>query len=145
MRFWILALLISLTASAAPVVRPKNGESVRLLLGDKRERGFGVRPARGEWKLDLGHTDADLAEIVDVTAQVAMKWQVAVVDGTVRLEADRFVADHAYRVELRRGPKTLGQALIYLYPAKLAARQQLKFDDDDSGSDELTTVPKPTL
>jgi hypothetical protein len=116
-----------------------------VVLGDKRERGIGLRPAHGEWKLELGRADGEIAQIVD-TAHPAMKWQVAIADGALRLDAQRFVADHAYRVELRHGDKLVGAALVYLYPPKVANRSEVVFDGDDAGgSDELTTVPKPTL
>jgi hypothetical protein len=40
----------------------------------------------------------------------------------------------------------VGAALVYLHPPTVADRSRVVFDGDDAGdSDELTTIPKPTL
>jgi hypothetical protein len=142
----LLGLLVSSTALAAPTFRPKNGHTVRVVLGEKKERGFGVKHAHGEWRVELGQTHAAMAEVVDVTAGTpGSKWEVSVESGALRLD-QRFIAGHAYRVELRHGTQSLGSTLVYLYPPKAAAKQQVTFADDDSGADgEIATLPKPVL
>lgn len=146
MRSFLLCLVLAPPSFASPTLHAKNGQSVRLLLGEKRESAIGLRPQSGSWKLELARTEAETAEVVDVTAgTTGMKWQVAVEDGALRFD-ERFRADHAYRVELRSGQKSLGSAFVYLYPPKVAHRQQVKFDDSDaSGDGEMATLPKPTL
>jgi hypothetical protein len=140
-------LLLGVPAIAAPTFRLRNAQSVHVRLGDKREAGFAIKQAGGEWRLELGRVDAELAEIVDVTSGAAsLKWQVEVVGGALRMEEARFIAGHAYRVELRRGPKTLGSALVYLTPPKALAQRAVSFDEGETpGDGEMATLPKPTL
>jgi hypothetical protein len=142
----LLGLLISSSAMAAPTFRPKNGHSVRVVLGAKKEKGFGLRHARGGWRVELGRTQAATAEVVDVTAGTpGNKWEVSVESGALSLD-QRFIAGHAYRVELRDGSRSIGSTLVYLYPPKIAARQQVSFADNESGADgEMATLPKPSL
>jgi hypothetical protein len=146
---WLVALTLSTaTAMAAPSIHVRNGESVRLRLGHERQSGIGLRPGRArDWRLELTRTDADLAEVVDVTGGTAgAHWQVSVDGNALKFDAARFAPDHAYRVELRRGLRTVGVALIYLYPPKAEKQKRVEFADDARGSDdEMATIPKPTL
>ena len=118
-----------------------------MVLGEKRERGFGLHHANGAWRLVIGKSAADAAEVVDVTGGApGMKWQVSVQAGALSLGGDRFAPGHAYRVELRQGTRSLGSALVYLYPPKVSARHKVQFDEADLLSDgEMATLPKPTL
>jgi hypothetical protein len=142
MRAWLLVVL-SLPALAAPSFRPKNAQPVRVRLGDKREPGFGVKPVGGEWRLELGRKDVDAAELIDV--QNGMKWQLSAGGSALVLDG-RFIAGHAYRVELRHGPKTLASALVYLYPPEAPAQTTIQFGDGEPSSDnDMATLPKPTL
>jgi hypothetical protein len=146
MRSLLAFLLLAAPSFAAPSLHAKNGQSVRVVLGEKREKAIGLKPVNGAWKLQLAKTEAELAEVVDVTNGVSgMKWEVTLEDGAVRFDA-RFRGDHAYRVELRHGQKSLGAAFVYLYPPKMARQQKVQFDDGDSAGDgEMATLPKPTL
>jgi hypothetical protein len=149
---WLLGLMFSTaTAWAAPSIHARNGESVRLRLGHERQSGIGLRPGRArDWCLELASTEADLAEVVDVTGGTSgAHWQVSVADHALRFDTARFAADHAYRVELRRGLRTVGVALVYLYPPKAAAQERVEFGDDarpgEKTDEEMATLPKPTL
>ena len=124
----------------------KNGSSVRLVLGEKKEKAIGLKAQSGGWKLELAKTDAEIAEVVDVTTGVTgMKWEVALADGAIRFD-ERFRADHAYRVEILKGQKSLGAAFVYLYPPKVAQKQRVKFEETDLlGDGEMATLPTPTL
>jgi hypothetical protein len=149
MRVSTLALTILLAASSAHAspLRAKNGHTIRLVLGGQRASGIGLKPAAGTWRLELARTDADSAEVVDVTSGApASKWKVDVVDAALRFDRERFVADHAYRVELQRAGRAVGSALVYLYPAPRAGKQELTFSDgDDAGDGEIATTPKSAL
>ncbi len=141
-------LLLSTAAQASPTrLSAKGGESVRVQVGSQHEPGFGVRPSRdNHWRLSFDRTDADSAEVVDVTrGALGAKWEVPMAEGALRLDADRFIAGHAYRVELRRGQRTLGGALVYLYAGRPETRQQIQFNEEDVAEREMATLPKPTL
>ena len=146
---WLLTLTFSTaTALAAPSIHARNGESVRLRLGHERQSGIGLRPSPArDWRLELPRTGADRAEVVDVTGGTSgAHWQVTVADNALRFDAARFAPDHAYRVELRRGLRTLGVAVVYLYPPKAEKQRRVEFADDARGPDEeMATIPKPTL
>jgi hypothetical protein len=138
--------MLSVPALGAPL-RVKNGHAVQLRLGAGRERGVALRPMGRSWRLELGRSDAERAELVDVTVGApASRWTVAVVGDALTLDPARFVADHAYRVQLRRGVEDVGSALIYLYPPRTSAKQTLEFSDDEApGDDEIAVTPKPSL
>ncbi|HEX8954199.1 MAG TPA: hypothetical protein VF945_20225, partial [Polyangia bacterium] len=74
---------------------------------------------------------------------------VQVEDGVVFLDQETFIAGHAYRVLVRRGPEALGATLVYLYPpSSVASRHKVTFDDAEAGagsSDGPALVKKPTL
>jgi hypothetical protein len=143
-------MLLGLPALAAPL-RAKNGQTVRLRLGSQHERGIGLKPGRPEsgWRLVLAPTEAEAADVVDVTVGApANKWTVAVVGDALMFDASRFVPDHAYRVELRRGARALGSALVYLYPPpEKRGKQQLVFDSDEAPADDdgIAVMPKSAL
>jgi hypothetical protein len=147
-------MLVTLSISGFPAfaspLRAKNGQSVRLMLSGQREVGIGLRPLRGAWKLDLLDAQgADSAEVVDVTAGApASKWMMAVEAGALVFDGRRFMADHAYRVQLRRGNLPLGSALVYLYPAKMGAKSRVSFGDDETHPDDddgIAVTPKSAL
>ena len=144
----ILGLLVSSAAFAAPL-RAKNGHTIRLALGDRRERGIALKSTEGRWRLLLREPHGALAaEVVDVTRGAeGDKWLVEVVGGTLVFDAARFVADHAYRVELRRGPRSLGSTVVYLTPPRAAKQRALSFEavDEAAESDEIATLPKSAL
>jgi hypothetical protein len=143
-------MLLSLPALAAPL-RAKNGQTVRLTIGSQHERGIGLKPARPEsgWRLVLQPTEAEAADVVDVTVgALANKWTVAVVGDALVFDAGRFVPNHAYRVELRRGARALGSALVYLYPPlDKGGKQRLVFDGDEEPADDdgIAIMPKSAL
>src|SRR5262245_37719617 len=112
MRFYPLLLLSCLTtlpALAAPL-RAKNGQTINLSLGGQRARGIGLRPSGNTWRLELAQTEAVEADVFDVTAGAPpTKWTVFVTAGSLVFDEPRFIADHAYRVQLRRGETEIGR------------------------------------
>ena len=144
-----LVAILGGTATASPL-KIRNGSTVRVALAGKREAGIGLRPHAGGWQLELAPLPGAVADLFDVTEGAsAAKWTVQVDDGVVFLDQETFIAGHAYRVIVRRGPEALGTTLVYLYPPSMAARQhRVTFDDADAvgrGSDGPVISKKPTL
>jgi hypothetical protein len=145
-----LVAILGGTATASPL-KIRNGSTVRVALAGKREAGIGLRPHAGGWQLELAPLPgAAVADLFDVTEGAsAAKWTVQVDDGVVFLDQETFIAGHAYRVIVRRGPEALGTTLVYLYPPSMAARQhRVTFDDADAvggASDGPVIAKKPTL
>jgi hypothetical protein len=141
----VLAAVLLLAAAPAVAGAPlavKNGSTVRVALGGKREPGVGLRPRAEGWRLEL-RAGQGVAEVIDVTQGVARtKWLVPIEDGALVLDATRFSPGHAYRVALGES-----SVLVYLYPPpgrKGPAR--LAFSDDepaDNGGIEI--APKGAL
>jgi hypothetical protein len=144
------ALLFFTSGAIAAPLRARNATSVRVAVDGRRERAFGVRGAAHGWRLELLGARAAVAEIHDVTpgAQPG-KWLVPLDDDAVVFDDARFVAGHAYRVELRRGVESVGSALVYLYPPRAQKSARVQFDDSEAassdGDDEIAITPKPSL
>lgn len=152
---WIVGLgmlaLVGSTAAAAPL-KVRNGSTVRVALNGKHEAGVGLKLRAGGWRLELSASKDDVvADVVDVTQGAnGARWIVDVRDGALFLDAERFIAGHAYRVLFRHGTEARGTALVYLYPpAATRGNQHLTFDDeppvDGAGDDEIATIKKPSL
>jgi hypothetical protein len=141
--------LVAATASGAPLTI-RHGRAIHVEIGTKTEEAFALRAVAGGWRIELGAATNTTLVLRDVTrgATGAMRFELVVVDGAVTLDDARFRADHAYRVELRRGTAVIGGALIYLSPPR-RSRGPIQFDDadanrpDDPG--ELRATDKGTL
>ncbi len=145
MRSITIALLLAVAAPAlsAPLAA-RNGSSVNVSVAGKRERGIGLRAQASGWRLELRGAAAGTAEVVDVTqGALGSKWMVQVEDGALVFDAARFVAGHAYRVEL----KSSGSSLIYLYPPAARKSQNVVFADSETpaADDGIAITPKSAL
>jgi hypothetical protein len=137
-------------ASAAPLA-VRHGRSIQVsLVAGRTEEAFALRPsAGGGWRLDVaGAAAGTTLALRDVTGGMtaAPRFELGFVAGGVVLDTARFRADHAYRLELRRGPVVLGSALIYLQPPR-HGNGRVVFDDRDAATsdDELSTLDKGAL
>jgi hypothetical protein len=126
-------LLVAASASAAPLTI-RHGRTIHVELGAKTEDAIALRAAAGGWRVELVGAANSTLVLRDVTAGAsgATRFELPVVDGAVTLDDTRFRADHAYRVELRRGTAVVGSALIYLSPLR-RNRGPVVFDDNEAG------------
>jgi hypothetical protein len=145
MRSLTLMMMLALAAPAlAAPLAAKNGSTVHVKVEGKRERGIGLKAQASGWRLELRGAASGTAEIVDVTqGALGSKWMVQVEDGALVLDASRFVAGHAYRVEL---PKS-GSALVYLYPPAARKSHNVVFADSEApaSDDGIAITPKSAL
>jgi hypothetical protein len=153
MKTWIAGMVMLASASvagAAPLAL-HGGSPVRVAVHGKREVGVGVKMKERAWRLELAAANgADVAEAVDVTDGANdARWTMALHDGALVFDAERFIAGHAYRVVVRRGITERGTALVYLYPPVATGKSQVSFDDDAAtaggSDDEIAISKKPTL
>ncbi len=151
-----LVVLLAGPALATPVLRIKNGSTVRMSVKGKREAGVGVRPKNGVCRVELsagketaGQTSDQTIEIVDVTdGASSAKWELAPTEGALLLDADRFVAGHGYRVTVMRGQEAMASTLNYLYPPPMTGKGKVTFEDGETGGpgeDEIAVTKKPSL
>ena len=143
----LIGILVSgSTVHAGAVLR--SGESIHLRVGGHSEAGRGLRAEAQGWRLQVAAPEA-VVELSDVTANATPdKWVIAVAAGQVMLDAARFRAGHAYRVEVRRGATTLKTSFVYLYPPRGRASSRMIIDasgDTESASDEIAIAPKSAL
>ena len=139
-------LMLDFVAYAAP--RARNGETVRVALtsdGGRHERAVGLRHVPNGWRLELADAEpVASAQIHDVTSGVTpSKWVVGIERNQLVLDESRFVAGHAYRVELPSG-----SLLVYLYPPPAGARRShVSFDEtpSDTGEDGIAITPQSAL
>jgi hypothetical protein len=139
----LFSLFVAAPAVAAPV-RSKNGEAINVRVAGKHARGIGLRAQTSGWRLELAGGARASASLFDVTDGVLpTRWVVQVVDGALELDAARFVAGHAYRLELRGADS----AIIYLYPPKGARASHVELSDDeqDLGDEGIAITPKSAL
>ena len=145
-----LVAILGGTATASPL-KIRNGSTVRVALQGKREPGVGLRSRAGGWQLELAPLAGAVADVFDVTEGAgAAKWTVQVEDGVIFLDAETFIAGHAYRVIVRHGAEAIGATLVYLYPPTAGTRHKVTFDDADTasngdGSDGPAVAKKPAL
>jgi hypothetical protein len=153
MKTWLMGMWMlgaATTASAAPL-RLHNAASVHVAVHGKRENGVGLKMKDRGWRLELGAaSDEDVADAIDVTDGAHdARWQLAVHDGALFFDEDRFIAGHAYRLVVKRGVEERGTALVYLYPPVLAQKSKVSFEDDrgngGNSDDDLVISKKPTL
>jgi len=148
----ILGLLVQTVAWGAPLV-VRHGHTIRVAIGGHTSDAFALRAQDGGagWRLEIagGATGGTLA-LRDVTDGFAgaQRFELPLAGASVVLDPMRFRADHAYRVELRRGTTVVGSGLIYLQPPR-RARGPLRFDDSEAAApvsdDELTPSDKGAL
>jgi hypothetical protein len=122
------------------------GPNVRVAVDGRREAGVGLYSDGRNWRLSLHDIDATQVILVDVTSRTRDKWVLSVVDQAVVLDGPRFVAGHAYRVQLWRGATLVDKALVYLYPSRAGKRHvEFEVEDEDTAGDEIRVVPKSAL
>ena len=166
----VLLSCASLAASAwgaptAAALAVRHGRAIHVTIGGRTEEAFALRGAPGGWKLELAGTSGGATSrgatsggatggvlvVRDVTvgATGPRTFELPLAPGAIVLDDGRFRADHAYRVELRRGTVIVGGALIYLQPLK--QRGPVVFDNREAAapgappSDELQTSDKGAL
>lgn len=146
----LLAMLLGGSARAAPPLTVRHGRSIHVTINGRTEDAVALKFDRGGWRVTLGGAGASGTLVVrDVTlgATGPRTFELAMTPTGVLLDEARFRADHAYRVELRRGATVVGSALIYLTPQK--HRGPVTFDDGETaapaGDDELGTSDKGSL
>lgn len=146
----LFAMLLGGSAAAAPPLAVRHGRSIHVTINGRTEDAVALKLDRGGWRVTLGGAGAGGTLVVrDVTlgATGPRMFQLALTPDGVLLDEARFRADHAYRVELRRGTTLVGSALIYLTPPK--RRGPVTFDDGEAAApatdDELGTTDKGSL
>lgn len=147
------------SAWGAPTTAPltvRHGRAIHVTIGGRTEEAVALRGVPGGWRLELaatasGATSSGLLVVRDVTvgATGPRTFELPLTPGPIVLDDGRFRADHAYRVELRRGTLVVGSALVYLQPLK--QRGPVVFDDREATapgappSDALQTSDKGAL
>jgi hypothetical protein len=151
-RAWLsLALLVvTVGPAAASPLKVRNGSTVRVAVHGKREAGVGLKAQKKGWRLELAATADEVADVLDVTDGANnTRWTVEVLDGALFFDSDRFIAGHAYRINLRKGTEAVGSTLIYLYPPQSSAKSRVTFDDEavngGANGDDIAVSKKPTL
>jgi hypothetical protein len=147
-------------APTAAALTVRHGRTIHVTIGGRTEEAFALRGVPGGWKLELagtsggapsGSAPSGVLVVRDVTvgATGPRTFELPLAPGAIVLDDGRFRADHAYKVELRRGTVVVGGALIYLQPLK--QRGPVVFDDREAvapaapPSDELQTSDKGSL
>jgi hypothetical protein len=142
-------------APAAAALTVRHGRAIHVTIGGRSEEAFALRGAAGGWRLELagasGGATIGVLVVRDVTlgATGPRTFELPLAPGAIVLDDGRFRADHAYRVELRRGTVVIGGTLIYLQPVK--QHGPVVFDDREAvapaaaSSDELQTSDKGAL
>lgn len=147
----LLLLLAGGSAAAAPSLTVRHGRAIHVTINGRSEDAVALRFDRGGWRVALAGAAAAAGTLVlrDITlgATGPRMFELPLAADGVLLDESRFRADHAYRLELRRGATVVGSALIYLTPQK--RRGPVVFDDRDtaapSADDELGTTDKGSL
>jgi hypothetical protein len=144
MRSLALGLLVLFAAPAfAGPLKVQNGDSLRVRIKQKSQSAIGLRWAVEGWSLKLRDPRGERAEVYDLTAgTMPTKWVVALEQGTVLFDLERFQAGHAYRVVVRDK-----EAIIYLEPPAKDEASHVVFVDEDDKSDkgDIAIMPKSAL
>jgi hypothetical protein len=157
--FGLASLVGARWSNAAPEakqIRVKNGRTVRVVLGARREHAVGIRPEKDKeqdrWLVVLAPDMAgSSAELQDITPDVSgSRWVMPVSGDRLVLDAERFLPSHVYRVAFRRDGQLLGTVLVYLYPPPAERVGRADFRDDETAADKsssssLATTPKGDL
>ncbi len=146
----LLVMLLGGTAAATPPLTVRRGRAIHVTINGRSEDAVALRFDRGGWRVALGGAGSGGTLVLrDVTlgATGPRTFELPLAPDGVLLDEARFRADHAYRVELRRGTAVVGSALIYLTPQK--RRGPVVFDDREAGApptdDELGPSDKGAL
>ena len=150
----LFACCVAASAWAGPATPPltvRHGRAIHVTIGGRTEDAFALRAVAGGWRLELAGAGSGTLVLRDVTlgASGPRTFELPLGAGAIVLDDARFRADHAYRVEVRRGTATVGSALIYLQPNK--QRGPVVFDDRDTAAPapaadgELQTSDKGSL
>src|SRR6478672_2022388 len=102
----------------AEPLKARNHEVIQVKVGSQR-RGTIALHARPEgWRLELsGSTANGSAEVVDLTPGTPARTLSVIINGDeLLLDNTRFIANHVYRVQLRRGGVAVESGYVYLYP-----------------------------
>jgi hypothetical protein len=125
--------LAAMTAVAAPLT-VRHGRTIKVSLAGRSEEAVALRATPEGWRLELAGTLAGTTvSLRDVTAGslAATRYDLSFVAAGMVLDNGRFRADHAYRLEVRRGTVVVGNALIYLSPPP-RGKGRVVFDDRDA-------------
>ncbi len=97
----------------------RDAESVRVRVAGEAKLGVGLRARSDGWRLRLQETGGGAtAELIDVTPGTpARMLNVMVTGDELLLDTVRFEGGHVYRLQIRRGDRTIGSGFVYLYPA----------------------------
>jgi len=146
----LLVMLAGGSAVAAPPLSLRRGRAIRVTINGRSEDAVALRFDRGGWRVTLAGAGAGGTLVLrDVTlgATGPRTFELALAADGVLLDERRFVADHAYRIELKRGTAILGSAVIYLTPQK--RRGPVVFEDREAGAPasdgEIGTTDKGAL
>jgi hypothetical protein len=119
----------------------RNGRRVRIQLGAHHDIGNQLAWRDG-WRLELGDVRATKAHLVDVTPHASLgDWEVPIVNGTLRLDPERFLPDHAYRVTIYSGTETRS-TLVYLAPPPRRSVTRLDMSGHEDADEGIAPVPK---
>jgi hypothetical protein len=153
MRALCFAILTGVVAhpsiSWADPLTVRHSSEIRVAIKGHTEEAFALAGTANGWRLDLtGVAKTATVTVRDVTSGVPSgKYELSLVGGGILLDTVRFRADHAYRIELRKGESVVGSALIYLRPPRqngrvvFDTREAAKTDADG----ELGTFDKGSL
>jgi hypothetical protein len=158
LRSAVVAVVVVAAHAGAAVAEPlavRHGRSIHVSLAGRTEDAVALRATPAGWRLELagaGALTGATLSLRDVTARgsAASRYELSLAPGGMVLDTNRFRADHAYRLEVRRGTVVVGNALIYLQPAPRGSGRVV-FEDRDtaasaaSSDDELATSDKGTL
>src|SRR5437870_1298460 len=102
--------LAAWAAAAAPLT-VRHGRTIHVSLGGRTEDAVALRASVDGWRLELaGALAGATVSLRDVTAgaPAVTRYDLSVVAGGMVLDSARFRADHAYRLEVRRGTVVVG-------------------------------------
>lgn len=140
---FLLGFVVAAPSAHADANRIRNGSPIHLRLAGRREAAVGLRPGKSGWRVVLRAPGAESAELSDVTpGRATSKFRVPVTGREVILDAERFVAGHAYRLEVHGGERQL----LYLYPPLGRRVSTLVFDaEEPTAGDDLSPSDKGSL
>jgi hypothetical protein len=150
----VSALCFANAASALEPLPVKHLESVRVSVGNRAQKAFGLHAtAGGGWRLDL-EGDGVSADVIDLTPGTpARTLTIAVITNTIKFDSARFAGGHVYRVQLNGGARS-SVSLVYLFPDAIPAKmpkksgaQRVRFDADEPATKDegIRRVEKGSL
>jgi hypothetical protein len=128
-----LILLVG-SAASAETLRIRNGRTIHMMVGGKRQAAVGVGGGANGWRVTLDRHAAGVIELADVTTGMPVGRQnVRIVAGVVQLARESFVPGHAYTAKLKSVTGAVQEALLYLYPPRAGA---VVFGEEDGARDD---------